>query len=112
MTKLQYDINRKIAKISALSSDKYECLTGEEILLPHQHRIIQALNLCIPHLGRHLKNKNYWGAEKKQVKVLQFLDLVGKTELKWPEDIFLPQNQLNNLVTGRLKEIAEIQSSG
>ena len=33
--KLQYDINRKSAKISALSSgniNKYEYLTGEEIL--------------------------------------------------------------------------------
>ena len=33
--KLQYDINRDAAKISALSSDKidkYEYLTGEEIL--------------------------------------------------------------------------------
>ena len=33
--KLQYDINREAAKISALSSgkiDKYEHLTGEEIL--------------------------------------------------------------------------------
>ena len=33
--KLEYDINRKAAEISALSSgkiDKYECLTGEEIL--------------------------------------------------------------------------------
>ena len=33
--KLQYDINRGVAKISALSSgkiDKYEFLTGEEIL--------------------------------------------------------------------------------
>ena len=32
--KLQYDINREAAKISALSSDKidkYEYLTGEEI---------------------------------------------------------------------------------
>ena len=34
--KLQYDINRVTAKISALSSgniDKYEYLTGEEVLL-------------------------------------------------------------------------------
>ena len=33
--KIQYDINRKAAKIAALSSgkiDKYEYLTGEEIL--------------------------------------------------------------------------------
>ena len=35
--KLQYDTNREAAKISALSSgkiDKYEYLTGKEILLP------------------------------------------------------------------------------
>ena len=33
--KLQYDINRKVAKISALPSrkiDKYKFLTGEEVL--------------------------------------------------------------------------------
>ena len=37
--KVQYDINREAAKISALSSgriDKYEYLTGEEILPSHQ----------------------------------------------------------------------------
>ena len=34
--KLQYNINREVAKISALSSvkiDKYEYLTGEHVLL-------------------------------------------------------------------------------
>ena len=42
--KLQYDINRKAAKISALSSgkiDKYEFLTGEEIIPPDQRRVIE-----------------------------------------------------------------------
>ena len=42
--KLQYDINREAAKISALSSrkiDKYEYLTGEEILQSDQSRIIE-----------------------------------------------------------------------
>ena len=37
--KLQYDINREAAKISTLSSgniDKYEYLTGEEILPSNQ----------------------------------------------------------------------------
>ena len=41
---LQYDINRKAAKISALSSgkiDKYEYLTWEEILPPDQRRVIE-----------------------------------------------------------------------
>ena len=42
--KLQYDINREAAKISALSSgkiDKYEYLTGEEILPFDQRREIE-----------------------------------------------------------------------
>ena len=42
--KLQYYINREAAKISALSSgkiDKYEYLTGEEILPFDQRRVIQ-----------------------------------------------------------------------
>ena len=42
--KLQYDINREAAKISALSSgnlDKYEYLTGKEILPSNQQQIIQ-----------------------------------------------------------------------
>ena len=39
--KLQYDINREAAKISALSSgkiNKYEYLTGEEILPSDQNK--------------------------------------------------------------------------
>ena len=42
--KLQYDINREAAKISAVSSgkiDKYEYLTGEEILPSTQQQIIE-----------------------------------------------------------------------
>ena len=42
--KLQYNINREVAKISALSSgkiDKYEFLTGEEILPSDQRRVIE-----------------------------------------------------------------------
>ena len=42
--KLQYDINKETAKISALSPgkiDKYEYLKGEEILPPDQRRMIE-----------------------------------------------------------------------
>ena len=42
--KLQYDINREAAKISAFSSgkiDKYEYLTGEDILPSNQQQIIE-----------------------------------------------------------------------
>ena len=42
--KLQYDIKREAAKISALSSSKihrYEYLTGEDILPSNKQRIIE-----------------------------------------------------------------------
>ena len=42
--KLQYDINRKAAKISVLSSGKigkYEYLTGQEILTSNEKQIIE-----------------------------------------------------------------------
>ena len=48
--KLQYDINRKAAEISAKSSGKlhkYEYLTGEEILPSNQQQIIKRLDLLI-----------------------------------------------------------------
>ena len=58
--KLQYDINREAAKISALSSgkiDKYEYLTGEEILSSNQQQIIEQAKFTYSPLGRALKNK-------------------------------------------------------
>ena len=42
--KIQYDINREAAKISALTSgkiDKYEYFTGKEILPSNQQQIIE-----------------------------------------------------------------------
>ena len=42
--KRQYDINREVAKISALSSNKihkYEYLTGEDILTSNKQEIIE-----------------------------------------------------------------------
>ena len=42
--KLQYEINRVTTKVFALSSDKidkYDYMTGKEILPPQQHKIMQ-----------------------------------------------------------------------
>ena len=53
--KLQYDINRKAAKISALSSgkiDKYEYLTGEEILPSGRQQIIEQAKFIYSPLGK------------------------------------------------------------
>ena len=53
--KLQYDINREAAEISALSSgkiDKYEYLTGEEILPSNQQQITEAGKCTYSSLGK------------------------------------------------------------
>ena len=53
--KLQYDINREAAKISALSSSKihkYEYLTGEDILPFNQQQIIDQAKFVYSPLGK------------------------------------------------------------
>ena len=53
--KLQYDINREAAKMSALSSGKigkYEYLTGEEILPSNQQQIIEQAKFTYSPLGQ------------------------------------------------------------
>ena len=53
--KLKYDINREAAKISALSSgkiDKYEYLTGEEILPSNQQQIIEEAKFTYSPFGK------------------------------------------------------------
>ena len=53
--KLQYDINRKAAEISTLSSgkiDKYEYHTGKEILPSNQQQIIEQAKFTFSPLGK------------------------------------------------------------
>ena len=56
---LQYDINREAAKISALSLgkiDKYEYLTGEEILPSNQQQITEQAKFTYSPSGKANKN--------------------------------------------------------
>ena len=74
--KLQYDINREAAKISALSSgkiDKYEYLTGEEILPSNQQQIIRQAKFAYSPLGKAFEKqiKTIKDQGKKQVKAIQ-----------------------------------------
>ena len=58
--KLQYNINREAAKISALSSgkiDKYEYLISEEILPFNQRQMIEQAKVTYSPLGKAFKNK-------------------------------------------------------
>ena len=58
--KLQYDIKGDAAKISALSSgkiDRYEYLTGEEMLPSNQQQIIEQAKITYSPLGKAFKNQ-------------------------------------------------------
>ena len=74
--KLQYDINREAAKISALSSgkiDKYEYYTGEEILPSNQKQIIEQAKFTYSPFGKAFKKqiKTIEDQGEKQVEALQ-----------------------------------------
>ena len=74
--KLQYDINREAAKISALSSgkiDKYEYLTGEEILPSNQQQIIEQAKFTYSPLGKAFEKqiKTIEDQGQEQIKAIQ-----------------------------------------
>ena len=74
--KLQYDINREAAKILALSSgkiDKYEYVTGEEILPSNQQQIIEQAKFTYSPLGKAFEKqaKTIEDQGEKQIKAIQ-----------------------------------------
>ena len=91
--KLQYDINREAAKISALSSGKihkYEYLTGEDILPSNQQQIIEQAKFTYFPLGKAFEKqiKTIEDHGKKQVEALENLkpkamDLDGSGSKQW-----------------------------
>ena len=84
--KLQYDINREAATISALSSgkiDKYRYLTGGEILLSNRQQMIEQAKLIYYPLGNASakQTKTIEDQGEKQVKAIQDkrpIKLIGK----------------------------------
>ena len=91
--KLQYHINREAAKISALLSgkiDKYEYLTGEEMLPSDQSRIIEKVKFTYSPLSGTFEKqiKTIEEQEKKQVKALKVLKPGKNQELKTIEGLF------------------------
>ena len=89
--KLQYHINRKAAIISALSSnkiDKYEYLTGEEILPSNRKHIIEQAKFTYSPLEKAFEKqtKTIENQGEKHVKALE--DQKLKEQIKSIEGIF------------------------
>ena len=118
--KLQYNINREAAKISALSSGKlhkYEYLTGEDILPSTQQQIIEQTKFTYSPLGKAFDKqiKTIEDQGKKQVDALNTLKSDNKITIKKyacdPNDTpFISKQKeiFNKLVDERLEKITDL----
>ena len=105
--KLQYDINREAAKISALSSgkiDKYEYLTGEEILPSNQQKIIKQVKFTYSSLGKAFEKqtKTIENQGNKQTDALESLKPSDK-QLPSIKD-FISKERLNPEIANEIEE--------
>ena len=102
--KFQFDINIEAANISALSSgniDKYEYLTGEEILPSNQRQIKEQGKFVYSSFGKAFEKQS-----GKQVDSIKSVDPSNK--LKRIEGIF-SQNLMYDLICAKLKRMVELQ---
>ena len=116
--KLQYDINREAAKISALSSGKihkYEYLTGEEILPSNQQQIIEQAKFTYSSLGKAFEKqtKTIDDQGEKQVEALGNLKYHKKrlANVNYYEDKLLLSKEreiFKNIYNKRLDKIKEL----
>ena len=114
--KLQYDINREAAKISALSSgklDKYEYLTGEEILPSNQQQIIQQAKFTYSPLGKAIEKqrKTIEDQGKKQVEAIQDnKQLVNINKDDYKDKLLLSKERgiFNDISNKKLNKIEEL----
>ena len=116
--KIQYDINREAAKLSALSSGKirkYEYLTGEDILPSNQQQIIEQTKFTYSPLGKTFEKqtKTIEDQGEKQIKTIQDQGQV-KTIKKYDYDAedtpFISKQKeiFNELVDERLEKITDL----
>ena len=117
--KLQYDINREAAKISALSSgklDKYEYLTGEEILPSNQQQIIQQAKFTYSALGKAFEKqtKTIKDQGEKQTKAIQDNQLVVNInkDVDYKDKLLLSKEReiFKDIYNKRLDEIEEMNN--
>ena len=110
--KLQYDINREAAKMSALSSgklDKYEYLTGEEILPSNQQQIIQQAKFNYFPLGKAIEKQIKTIKDQGEKQVVALESLKDSDKKLTPIKDFIPTENLNPEIINEIKRIEEIE---
>ena len=111
--KLQYELNREAAKISPLSSNKfnkYECLTGEEILQSNQKQRIQQARFTYSPLGKTVEKqiKNVEDQGEKQIKAIQNQGQVKDYDDEDSQLISKQKEIFKELVDKRLDDITKL----
>ena len=115
--KLQYDINREAAKISVLSSgnfDKYEYLTGEEIVPSNQQQIIQQAKFNYSPLGKAIEKqrKTIEDQGEKQVKAIQDKQIVNINKDDYKDKLLFSKERevFKDIYNKRLDRIEELNN--
>ena len=106
--KLQYDINREAAKISALPSgklDKYEYLTGEEILPSNQQQIIQQAKFNYSPLGKALEKQRKTIEDQGEKEVVALESLKNSDKKLPPIKDFIPMENPNPEIINEKKNL-------
>ena len=116
--KIQYDINKEAAKISALSSaaiQKYEYLTDENILPPNQQQVIEQAKFTYSPLGKAFEKqiKTIEDQGEKQIKAIQDqgqVKAIKKYDYDAEDAPFISKQKeiFNELVDERLEKITDL----
>ena len=110
--KLQYDINRKAAEVSALSSgkiNKYEYLTGNEILPSNQQQIIEQAKFTYSPLGKAFEKqiKTIEDQGEKQVEAFKCLEPKA-IKNKSNNNTLISKDIYNKILQDRMDKILEM----
>ena len=109
--KLQYDINREAAKISALSSGKihkYEYLTGEDILPSNQQQIIEQAKFIYSPLGKAFEKQIKTIEDQGQKQVDALKGLKPKAIESKSNNPSISKETCNKIFEERMNEILEM----
>ena len=119
--KLQHDINREAAKISALSSgkiEKYEYLTGEEILPSNQQQIMEPAKFTYFPLGKAFEKqtKTINDQGEKQIKAIrgnkeQLVNINNDDDYKNKLLLSREREIFKNIYIKRLDKIEELSKN-
>ena len=109
--KLLYDMNREAVKILALSSgktDKYEYVTGEEILPSDQGRVIEQATFTYFPFGKGFEKKKQKTVVDQGIKEVEALKVLKPEENQEPESTegrFPKKKMRNNEIKNKIDGI-------